>query len=60
MIYAGAVKEIGTSLVIYPSYNNEKNRDDILLGVFQLLVRDYSARPFGRVRVYPATSRQQA
>ena len=58
MIYAGSIKEMNTS-VIYPSCNNEEHRDDILRGVFQLLVRDYGARPFGRVRVYPATSCQQ-
>ncbi len=59
MIHAGAVKEIGAA-IIYPSCNNGEHRDDIILrGVIQLLVRDYGARPFGRVRVYPATSCQQ-
>ena len=34
-------------------------RDDQLKGVIQLLVRDDGVRPFGRVRVYPATLCQQ-
>ena len=34
-------------------------RDDSLNQLFQLLVRDYGVRPFGRVRQYPATSCQQ-
>ena len=37
----------------------EAAQDDSLKQVFQLLVRDYGVRPFGRVRQYPATSCQQ-
>ncbi len=57
MNYAGALKEIGTS--VFSKSCNSQDTKDILRGVIQLLVRDYGARPFGRDRVYPATSCQQ-
>ena len=37
----------------------EAVQDDSLKQVFQLLVRDYEVRPFGRVRQYPTSSCQQ-
>ncbi len=44
---------------ISPHCNSQDTEDAILRRVVQLLMRDYGARPFGRVRVYPVTSCQQ-
>ncbi len=57
-IHVGILQESDTS-VSSLLCNSQDTKDDILRGVIQLLVRDYGARPFGSVKVYPATSCQQ-
>ena len=59
MHYYLGILERGYLTPTFSPCGKQKTKDEISRGVFQLLVRDYGARPFGKLRIYPAASCQE-
>ena len=59
MHYYLGIFERGYLTPTFSPCGKQKTKDEISRGVFQLLVRDYGAKPFGKLRIYPAASCQE-
>ena len=54
--YLDTFERIHSTPILSPLCGNQETKDEIFRDVIQWLVRNYGAKPFGRVRIYSAAS----